>query len=250
MEKELTNLHILSNVVENDFVSASDLCFRRERGKYLKSDEYGKTYFLVYQGKLRQFRFVKTIVFPFTWGIKKKGSLGNYFNVTVIDVAGVGRLNVGCFMYYGELNFPIYESIEDYKNDKPHKPGYYTINKECNEKRYGVKLVCKNCKINSNESLYRWYWNGTCAELRLVNDCIPICFVCEADGIHFPDGWSKKSLSGYATKEECEADNEISVCCFDGEEPKQQAVEKIIRLSVEIKESDLARLKEFVKVVD
>lgn len=250
MEKELTDLHILGNVRVNDFVSASDMCFRSERGLYLKGEEYGKTYYLVYHGKLRQFRFLRTIVFPFTYGIKKRDSLGNYFNVTVLDVAGVGTLNVGCFIYYGELNFPIYESIEDYKNGKAHKPGYFTINKECNEKRYGVKLICKDRFFNSNESLYRWVWNGTCAELELVHDMIPICFIRDADGIHFPNDWSREFLSGYATKEECEQDNEISVCCFAGEEPKQQPTEKTIRLSVEIKESDLARLKEFVKIID
>lgn len=250
MEKELKDKHILENVCGNDFISGSKIYFNRNSRYYLKEKEFGKTFYLVYHGVLRQFRFKKTIVYPFTYGIRKRDSLGIYGNVTILDVAGIGELNVGCSMYGGELDFPIYESIEDYKNGKVYKPEYYRTDKEVCEKWYGVSLICDDYIMNSDYTLYRWHWNGTCAELERVYDLIPICFIRDADGVHFPDGWSKNNLSGWTTKEECEKDNEISVCCFAGNEPEPEEKEKTIRLSVEIKESDIPRLKEFVKIID
>ena len=94
---------------------------------------------------------------------------------------------------------------------------YTRISKENCEKRFGVKFVHLN--FLRNKVLQRWHWNGTSACLHTVTQNMPICYLVEKDGISFPDGWSPKELDGYSTKEECEADNKVSVCCFD--EPKK-----------------------------
>lgn len=221
MERELLeNDVICGNFTASRYQRGTKLEYGNDYNVYPSRSEFGKTLFIVYKGVLRQFRINEVVVFPFNWGIKKPNSMGIYANVTILEIAGVGTLNVGLNMYGGNFNCPIYESIEDYKNGKQYKMSYTRISKEGCEKRFGIKFVHES--ILHDNVLRRWFWNGTSAYLAPIHESMPICYLVTKDGIKLPDGWSPKELSGYATKEECEKDNTINICCFDEEEaPKK-----------------------------
>lgn len=250
MNKELLEKDVISS--GSFSVSRYQSAIKLEWGsscsiEYPSRKEFGKTLFLVYNGVLRQFRINEVIVFPFNWGIRIPDSRGIYCNVTVLEIAGVGTLNVGMNMYGGEFNFPVYESLEDYKNGKEYKMSYTRVSKECCEKRFGFTLIKDD--ILTQGRLYRWFWNGTSAYKNKFCDSMPICYIVKKDGISLPDGWSPKELSGYATKEECEEDNTINICCFEDSKVEEPKEKKKIRLSIEIDEDDIEKIKSIANVI-
>lgn len=222
MERELLEKDVIhGNFTSSRYQNGSDMQWGHDTSlEYPSRSEFGKTLFIVYNGVLRQFRIKEVVVFPFNWGIKRRDSMSLFNNVTILEVAGIGILNVGLYMYGGEFNCPIYASVEDYKNGKEYKMSYTRVKKENCEKRFGIKFVTLG--ILREDYLRRWYWNGTSSYLGEIQESMPICYLVTKDGIELPDGWSPEELSGYATKEECEDDNSINICCFDEEEsPKK-----------------------------
>lgn len=240
MEKELLSKDVIcGNFSASRYHYGADINWCNDTSiVYPSRCEFGKTLYLVYNGVLRQFRIKEIVVFPFNWGIKIPYRLGNYNNVTILEVAGVGILNVGLIWYGGEFNCSIYESIEDYKNGKEYKMHYTRVSLEGCEKRFGIKFSPRD--ILGRRTLNRWYWSGTSAYLDKVCESIPICYLVEKDGIELPDGWSPLELTGYATKEECDADNSINICCFDEEEkPKKYTIkaEAVFSREIEVEAS-------------
>lgn len=206
---------------------------------YPSRDEFGKTLYIVYNGVLRQFRIKEVVVFPFNWGIRIPDSRSNYDNVTILEVAGIGILNVGLVMYGGQFKCSVYESIEDYKNGNEYKMHYTRVSLDGCEKRFGIKFSPRD--IFGRRTLNRWYWNGTSSYLDVVRESIPTCYIITKEGIELPDGWSPKELSGYATKEECEADNTINVCCFEEEEDQKKytiRAEAVFSREIEVEASN------------
>lgn len=220
MNRELTSDHIIGTFSTEHYVNGSQLAFGENYANYPSRSEYGKVLFLVYKGSLRQFRIIDCTVFPFNYGIRAHDSRSIYRNVTTIEVAGIGKLYIGNKMYGGNFDFKIYESVEDYDNNKEYKMKYTSISKECCAKRFGVEFI--HLSILEDNVVRRWFWNGTSPELRPVYEQMPICYHVDKDGISFPDGWCQEDLDGYPTKEACRADNEVSVCCFD--EPKKFSI--------------------------
>lgn len=250
MVEELKSKDIVvgyEEIEKNSFFSAGELCYRE--CDVLHRNEFGKKLFLVYGGVLRQFKAIKAIVYPFNYGIKRPDGNpwngGIYHNITLLDVAGVGKVYVGCHWYWGHFNFSVYESVEDFNAGKKYEPKYVRFSSSSIESRYGVEII-----KSYSSHLYRWIWDGVQAVRKTFTDNIPCNFVYDANGTHFQNGWSKQELSGYATKEECVADNQISVCCFADDEPKEEPKDKVVRLSVEIKESDVEKLKGLVNIVE
>lgn len=248
MNKELTNEHILSATCLNHYHIGSDLQLCESYANYPSRDEYGKVLYLVYNGSLRQFRIKNVVVFPFNFGLKYN-SRSVYRNIATLEVAGVGTLYVGNVMYGGNFDFKIYESIDDYKSGKEYKMKYTSISKTNVEKRFGFQFV--DIGIFTINVPHRWHWNGTCACLCKINEQIPISYLVQKDGISFPDGWSPKQLSGYATKEECEADNSVNVCCFDEEEPKTFKIRVYETFSrvIEVKATDYNQAADEVRKI-
>lgn len=248
MENELLEKDVIRGELTTNFHAMNDIAYDDVHSiEYPSISEFGKTLFLVYNGVLRQFRIKEVVVFPFNWGIKIRECLGNYTNVTTLEVAGVGMLKVGLYMYGGEFNFKIYESIDDYKSDKCYKMRYTSLSKENCGKRFGVTFSSRD--IFGKNPLARWQWNGIRACSESTCELMPICYIVNERGFRFPGGWSPDKLSGYNTKEECEKDNIINICCFDGEGAEKTEEKKTIRLSIEIEESDIDRIKSIAKVI-
>jgi len=244
MNRELTSTHILSATDANHYHIGGQLKQKDGSCEYPSRYELGKTLYFVYNGSLRQFRIKNVIVFPLNCGIRCRNSLSIYSNIATLEVAGVGTLYVGNVVYGGRFDFQIYESVDDYKAGKEYKMKYTGTTNEFVEKLFGIKFDCR-------DNLCRWHWDGTCACLRRITETIPVCYLVQKDGISFHDNWSPKQLSGYATKEECEADNSVNVCCFDEEEPKtfKIRVYETFSRTIEVKAADYNQAAEEVKKI-
>ncbi len=214
--KELLKEDILTAKCTNPFQNGYDLQFGIDYGIYPSHVEFDKVMYLVYDGSLRQFKIKKVTVFPFNYGIGVRNKRTIYKNITTIDVAGVGELNVGLYMYGGKFDCKIYGSVEDYKAGKEYMMKYDNISLDNCERLFGIKFVSLN--FLRNNVVHRWHWDGTSACLRRVTEDMPMCYILEKARCYFPEGWNQQELSGYSTKEECVDDNEISVVNFD--EPK------------------------------
>lgn len=248
MENELLEKDVIRGELPLSYHAMNDIAYYDACSiEHPSISEIGKTLFLVYNGVLRQFRIKEVVVFPFNWGIKRREACTNYHNVTTLEVAGVGMLKVGLYMYGGEFNCKIYESVDDYKSNKCYKMRYTRLSKENCGKRFGVTLSDRD--IFSSCSLLRWQWNGTRAYSESTCELMPVCYIVDETCSRFPDEWSPDRLSGYYTKEECEKDNSINICCFDGEGKEKAEEKKTIRLSIEIEESDIDKIKSIAKVI-
>lgn len=186
---------------------------------------FGKTFYLVYQGQLRQFRIKKGIKFPFNW----KTSFGTrtISNIWIIDVAGIGELAVDARMWGYAPDFEIYESIEAFKANEPFQVKRIWLGQD----KGGLEEIYKNIGMD-NGVLCRWYWNGTMAERKYLNKNISLFFTYDGNG--FDNNMGGCIYVGYATKEECEKDNAIKVAVFADSEADEEEKEFCITFKSEI----------------
>ena len=202
---------------------------------------FGKTFYLVYQGQLRQFRIKKGIKFPFNW--KTSFSTRTISNIWIIDVAGIGELAVDARMWGYAPEFEIYESIEGFKADKPFQVKRMWLG----EGNGGLEEIYKNIGID-NDVLCRWYWDGTRAERKNLNKDICLFFTYDENG--FDNHMEGRIYDGYATKEECEKDNAIKVAVFADDETEEEKKFRITftsAISVNAKNAEEA-MKLFEKI--
>lgn len=199
---------------------------------------FGRTFYLVYQGQLRQFRIKKGIKFPFNW--KTTFNNRTISNIWIIEVAGIGELAVDARIWGYAPEFDIYESIDAFKANEPFKVKRMYLEE-------GIENIYKNIGI-CDEYLGRWYWNGTNAEWRELADNISLFFTYDENG--FDNHMEGCTYGGYATKEECEKDNAIKVAVFAdeaGEEEKEFCITFKSEISVNAKNAAEA-MKLFEKI--
>ena len=160
----------------------------------------------------------------------------------LIEIAGVGKRLVH-ESYSARLPFSFYESVEDYKANKP-------IEGNDNYPRIPfleLSEIVRNefyCDFNKSFQPVRWKWDGALATPFLVS--LPLYLEYDADGFRAPIWFN--SYDGYTSKEECEEDNEIKVVTFDDEETFEEKKEKVVVLGIhlELTESDIKKLKDVV----
>jgi hypothetical protein len=207
---------------------------------------FGKTFYLVYQGQLRQFRIKKGIKFPFNWKTSfglSAISMRTISNIWIIDVAGIGELAVDARYWGYAPEFEIYESIEHFKANEPFEVKRMWLGQH----KGGLEDIYKNIGIY-DEYLCRWYWNGTRAEVKNLSKNISLFFTYDENG--FDNHMEGCIYGGYATKEECEKDNAIKVAVFAdeaGEEEKEFRITFTSEISVNAK-SKAEAMKLFEKI--
>jgi len=205
---------ILSNPLTYVNDSFGSLCLANVCGHDITStDEFGKIFYLVYKGQLRQFRIKKGIKFPFNWITTIDGERIN--NILIINVAGVGELAIKAQMWGYSPNFNIYESVDDFKLGKPYELNrtYLKVD-DFNNIYRGVCTFEHNCML-------RYTWNGTSVDDYGLCEEVSLFFTYDKN--RFYTSMKDVKYKGYATKEECENDNAIQVAVFaDEEEPKQK----------------------------
>lgn len=239
MEKELKSRMIvtdwLNDVKKKNHMNISG-SLKLERFIYrFCSSEYNKPLYLVYNGKLRQFRLKKTYIFPFNYTYKcdAHGCVRCVKKVEVIDIAGVGEVAVIAQMWGYAFEFEMFESVKDFKTKNPYVMKHFTINRDILRNLYS-----DICTITDEytANLYRYFWNGTSAEIVKfdTNLCLFFCYDRE-NGYsldkEFERFW-KNYKPTYAQKEICEKENSIEVVCFSDEETDSKKEEEVVEFYV------------------
>lgn len=189
--------------------------------------EFGKTMYLVYEGQLRQFKIKKGMKFPF-FNYRLSYNEESFRHVLILDIAGVGERAVKADMYGYRFAFNVYDTIEDFKGNKP----YQLSRKYLNMDKLGE--IYSNVGTMRYSPLVRYIWNGTSAQAYPLKDDVSLFFTYDKNG--FDNQMKNEDYFGYVTKEECERDNAIQVAVFADEEEKEDEVvqEVIVRCSIEI----------------
>lgn len=215
ISKELT----LNQIASTDFVESVEknpinhlegVYFTESEISYIDITMFNKVFYLVFKGKLHQFKIIKTIRFP----MSVKWEYDNEYvdALTLINIAGVGlRWIISNEWGYG-LPFEFYKNVECFK-----KGLYYNIDCVNGSAKvsdiFGDLFAAKMLKSIISNRLYPvvWKWDGLRAVCSAVVD-VPLFFVVDAEGIHLPAA-AKKDY-GYRSKEECEKNNSLKVVCF------------------------------------
>lgn len=253
MEKELKSRMIVTDWL-NDVKKKNHECvngsLQLERIIYrFSSSEYNKPLYLVYNGKLRQFRLKKTYIFPFNY---KYQCNGHYIRkVEVIDIAGVGEVAVIAQMWGYAFEFEMFESIKDFKAKNPYVMKHFAISRDILRNLYYDICTITNTYV---ANLCRYFWNGTSAEMVKfdTNICLFFCYDCE-NGYsldkEFERFW-KNYKPTYAQKEICEKDNPIEVVCFTDKETgnkKEEVVEfDVLGVKYTTTKEGIEKLRDFL----
>ena len=215
----------------------------------IPTEDFNKKFFLVYNGKLRQFKFVKQAHFPFGYAyntrtINDKDT--RVSNAVLVNVAGVGETWVDC-LYFGRIPFDVFESVEDYKNGVKYEISYFNFTLDDMKAAYAniwdfVELSCANPKV----AVYNW--DGTKVVRVYPKNNVSIGLTWDGDQIE--TGMDDTMYPFYVTEEECREDNDIEVEYLDGEkeEPKEKRRKGLfVGLAYDLTDDEVKTIKELIK---
>lgn len=203
---------------------------------------FDRVFYMEYKGMLRQMKITAAFLAPFDNHPIPTGE-GKYdttYYALELKVAGIGVIYVD-----GRI-LKIYDSIDDYNVHKLFVCPLLKINQLFVEKVYKCVLINKTTPG-------RFVWDGFKPVSVGIEIEIP-AFVKFTKESHEPYGsFNTSDYKGFETYELCAEANRVEICDFDDEtsdkkEPELES-EKTIRLSVEIKESDLEKIKDYINVL-
>jgi hypothetical protein len=217
---------------------------------HLYPSAYGRMYFLVYMGKLRQFKVIRTYVCPWNYTFTHNGK--RVVAIHELEICGVGKVFVAHNDGSG-TNFvcKIYDSVEDYKNEEESYLGYNADNLE-ELQPFTSSLVHEHSYFSNYDYVVKvWRWNG----MRAVAECatkVPSFYSFDGKNLEIPNAENYALPKGrYKTKEECEKDNTFEVECFgekENTEKKDVEVEvTIASVTMKVKESQLDDVIKYIK---
>ena len=223
-------------------IRASDYVF------HLYPASYGRKYFLVYKGKLRQFKMVRTYLCPWNYNFTHNGK--RVVAIHELEICGLGTIFVAHNNGSG-TNFvcKVYHSVEHYKNGQDAYLGYKADNlAEINIFPFDfVKepSYFSNCELVAK----MWRWNGTRAVAENVTN-VPMFYSFDGDNYEIPNEEDYELPCGYyCTKDMCEKDNAIEVEYFAEEEESNEVkttTETIFGIEYQLTEDEKNKLKELV----
>jgi hypothetical protein len=229
-ENQIVSMDWVKFMMDDPIAYPNDTLELESMQRHIAPTEYGKVFYMVYNGMLRQFKIKYSLLFPFNFSFKEPNapmlSRAQLRGVSIIEVAGIGEMAVMSQTYGCIFNFETYKSVEDFKNGKPYElaNSSYSIEE--------MKEVFSNYLSFKGSKAIRYKWNGTSAEIVYITDFPlflvydPLTFGLESMP-QIPNKAKVDKLlqtkhaykNSYAAKEECERDNQILVACFD-DEPK------------------------------
>ena len=227
------------------------------RFSIIKGKEFGKPYFCVYDGVLRQFKVKRQFVLPFTKTYKYRDLSGNEHScrsAILLSVAGVGDMWVNgasmCYVY-GRIPFSVFLTVEDYKERKPYVLEYAELGAKDITETYSKVWSFTKTYATYRSRLYEW--DGTKAVPVKGRNRVVLGFTW--DGTRADIGMSPTAAPYYLTIEDCERDNSIKVEYFADEEPAEESerdvYEVIFGVSLKFSEGDvekiLSAVREFAK---
>lgn len=166
--------------------------------------DYNKIYYVNINGGLRQCKLIKTESTP--------NAPAYVLNVAQM---GVVRIRVDRFRlfdkWYHSSKIPsiLYESVEDYRNNKPIIDNYGSTS-NCYNSGF-IEPLFKSCSTcNCGGSVYTWKWDGCKATQYIVNTN-NICWYWDINGFHC--GLNEMS-DCYRTEKDCVDNNKVEVITF------------------------------------
>lgn len=166
--------------------------------------DFSKIYYVEINGSLHQCKLLRT---------ESSANIPLY----VLNVAKIGAVYIEarrseCFdKWYRSSEIPsiLYNSVEDYRNNKPIIDNYGSTG-NCYNGAFIEPLfkTCSSC--NCGGSVYTWKWDGCKAVKHIVNTS-GVTWYWDADGFHC----NLNDMQGcYRMKEECIKNNELMVVNF------------------------------------
>ena len=215
----------------------------------IPTEDFNKKFFLVYNGKLRQFKFVKQAHFPFGYAYNTRTINDKDTRVSdavLVNVAGVGETWVDC-LYFGRIPFDVFESVENYKNGVKYEINYFNFTLDEMKAAYAniwdfVELACANPKV----AVYNW--DGTKVVRVFPKNNVSIGLTWDGDQIE--TGMDDTMYPFYVTEEECREDNDIEVEYLDGEkeEPKEKRRKGLfVGLAYDLTDDEVKTIKDIIK---
>ena len=209
---------------------------------HLYPSAYGRMYFLVYMGKLRQFKVIRTYVCP--WNYTFTHNEKRVMAIHELEICGIGKVFVAHNDGSG-TNFvcKIYHSVEGYKNEEEGYLGYNADNLE-ELQPFTSSVVAEQSFVSNYDYVMKvWRWNGVRAVAEYATK-VPSFYSFDGKNLEIPNAENYALPKGYyKTKEECEKDNTFEVECFgekENTEKKDVEVEvTIASVTMKVKESQL-----------
>ena len=249
-EKDIISV-IMVNELNNPLACVSSLKLETKYVYHLPSRMFDKTMYVVYNGKLCQFRIKKEFIYPFTTTRTYRNGLVHLANVYLIEVAGHGEMYVLANMYHYDFDMDIFESVEDFKAGKKINLPHSTIEVEDMNRIYNGLCTFDD---SYHPNALRYTWNGTSAESYKFSNNVSLYIMYDGKNFTLPSEMYEQDYYGYATKEDCEKDNAIQVACFadDDSDDGDEDVDKVIKFTFNYVEYEVTReqLETLKKIID
>ena len=215
----------------------------------IPTEDFNKKFFLVYNGKLRQFKFVKQAHFPFGYAYNTRTINDKDTRVSdavLVNVAGVGEMWVDC-LYFGRISFDVFESVEDYKNGVKYEINYFNFTLD--EMKAAYANIWDFAWVGyAYPKVAVYNWDGTKVVRVYPKNNVSIGLTWDGDQIE--TGMDDTMYPFYVTEEDCREDNDIEVEYLDGEkeEPKEKRRKGLfVGLAYDLTDDEVKTIKELIK---
>lgn len=167
--------------------------------------DYNKVYYVVYENTLRQCKFIKTI------------GNGDCIPMYVLNIAQIGIVNIqaprqsefNSWYHSSKIKSILYESVEDYRNNKPIIDEYGSTS-NCNNSKFLRPLFKFHRPCNCGGSTYTWKWNGFQADSYIVN-LRNVEWSWDNNGFQCS---LNNHVDCYKSEEDCIKNNQIAIVTF------------------------------------
>lgn len=247
---ELDYRSIVSEDLVNRVLCENAELRAEEYAFHLYPTSYGNTYFLVYQGKLRQFKMLRTFLNPWNYAFTVNGM--RIQAIHEIEICGMGKVYVAHYDGSG-THFPckVYYSVEGYKKGDEAYLGY-KADKLSELQPFTFDLVYQRSFVENNHYVAKmWKWDGTKAVAVNVHR-VPMFYSFDGKNLEIPNADSFSLPQGYyKTKAECEEDNAIEVEYFatDDEPVKKEELKSVCVMgkTYNLSSEQVKKLNDFVE---
>lgn len=227
-----------------------------ETFKAILPEYFKKKLFLVYKGKLRQFKFIKQAHFPFTFRyncytipIKGEQYKKRMRGAILVDIAGIGKTWVfNDPIHENIIPFDVFESVEDYDNGITHNVLFYVYKYREITEIYKHLWDFRKTLGCGYATIYRW--DGTKVVREQPKENISLGFTWDGNKIETGMDGDATMRPYYVNEEICAKDNKTEVEYLDDEdeEPQEKRISGMfIGLAYDLTEDEVNSIKELIK---
>lgn len=224
--------------------------------KAIQPEYFKKKLFLVYKGKLRQFKFIKQAHFPFTFKyecytipIEGKQYKKRMCGAILVNIAGIGKTWVfNDTLHENIIPFDVFESVEDYDNGIIHNVPFCTYKYREITEIYKHLWDFRQTFGYGYATIYKW--DGTKVVREQPKKNISLGFTWDGNQIETGMDGDATMRPYYTNEEICAKDNKTDVEYLDGEdeEPQEKRIKGMfIGLAYDLTDDEVKTIKELIK---